>query len=190
MPLPHGYVSRGAEATRSTLQNEDATPRGRMTPVTTAVAPAIPVPRLGSRIREPTCRRNLAAVAVVTATWNAPGGPWATARPGREPATSVALRASVLRYSSSSWGGARALSGGCPDTENMLEPAARPDHCVAGGASGRPSRCNPMDSWRWMDASCGALRWLSSWPLMLASASTVVCADDMEWKLRCSTRVR
>ena len=45
-----------------------------MIPVTTAVAPAIPVPRLGSRSREPTCRPNLAAVAVVTATWKAPAG--------------------------------------------------------------------------------------------------------------------
>ena len=101
-----------------------------MTPVTTAVPPAIPVPRLGSRSREPTCRRNLAAVAVVTATWNAPDGPWATAPPGREPATSLALPASALRYSSSSWGGAMALSGGCPDTKNWLEPAAMPDHCA------------------------------------------------------------
>ena len=98
-----------------TLQKEDAAPSGRMTPVTTAVAPAIPVPRLGSRSREPTCRPNLAAVAVVTATWNAPDGPCGrgAAGQGSRDQPGVAARA-PLRYSSSSWGGRHGLVGRLP----------------------------------------------------------------------------
>ena len=57
------WVSRGAVATGLTVQNADAGPTGRMTPVTTSVWPAV-------WSREPTCTPSRAAVAAVTATWN------------------------------------------------------------------------------------------------------------------------
>ncbi len=66
-----------------------------MMPLTTATWPA-------AWSREPTRSLNRAAVASVTATGTAPGGPCGTAPegtapPGSEPATSLALRPSPLR---------------------------------------------------------------------------------------------
>ena len=80
-----GWVSSGAAATGSTVQNEEAGRSGRMIPVTAMAWPA-------ARSREPGCRPNRPAVAWVTATWRV-----AVAAPGRDPATSRALRPSPLR---------------------------------------------------------------------------------------------
>ena len=77
-------------ATGSTVQNDEAARRGRMMPLTTATWPA-------AWSREPTRSLNRAAVAWVTATGTAFGGPCGTAPPGSEPATSLVLRPSPLR---------------------------------------------------------------------------------------------
>src|SRR5215831_12556624 len=102
-----------------------------MIPLTTSACPA-------AVSRDPTCRPRPAAVAVVTATWNAAEDPWPCIWVGREPVTSVAWPLSPLRYRISSWGGPRWAADGpaAPETTPVL--MARPDHCDATGASGRP----------------------------------------------------
>src|SRR5689334_2845284 len=114
-------ISSGAAATGVTVQKDDAGLRGRTMPVTTSVCPSV-------CRRAPTCRPNLAAVAVLTATWNVAALlPRAVTLPGMDPATSVALRARPLRYISSITGGAP-VYGGRPPVK-PVEPLVRPSHC-------------------------------------------------------------
>ena len=47
--------------------------------------------------------------------------------------------------------------GGRPP-KTGVEIVVIPAHCVAGGASGRLSRCSPAATLRWMTASCVAVR--------------------------------
>jgi hypothetical protein len=167
----------------STVQKEEAAPTGRMIPVTTSTWSA-------AASRDPTCRPRLAAVAVVTATGNAAGDPWAGARVGREPATSVALRLSPLRYRISSWGVPRRPADGPEAPETAPALMARPDHCDAAGASGRPSRCRLPERRRPARARSAAPTWPWFRPERLASPSTAVCCEGAAWKIRCTTWVR
>ena len=75
-------------------------------------------------------------------------------------------------------------------TENGAEPVAIPDQSAPGGASGRPARRRPATSWPRAESSWAAFRefWLS--PVMPASASTVVAAEEAVWNVRCRTWVR
>ena len=95
-------------------------------------------------------------MAVVTATWNVPDPACLVTPVGSEPVTRVALRPSTLRYSSSAWGGAPVAGGRPPETG--VEVVVSPAHCAVGGDSGRPSRCSPAATLRWMTASCVAVR--------------------------------
>src|SRR2546421_230232 len=135
----------------ATVQKEEPAPSGRMIPLTTSTWPA-------AVNRDPTCRPKLAAVAVVTATSNAADDPCLRARVGREPATSVALLLRPLRYRISSWGGPSCPADGPAVPETTPAVMARPDHCDAAGASGRPSRLRPPASCRPANASFLALR--------------------------------
>src|SRR5262249_61562219 len=104
---------RGAAALGSTVQKEEAVPSGRIIPLTTSTWPA-------EASRDPTCRPRLAAVRVVTATWNVADDLCARERVGREPATRVALRLSPLRERISSCGVPRRPADG------PAVPEARP----------------------------------------------------------------
>src|SRR6516165_6533973 len=118
---PGGWISCGAAATESRVQNDDAGLRGRIMPVITSTCPSV-----CSRV--PTCRPNLAAVAALTATWNvAVRLPRGVTLLGMDPATSVALRARPVRYINSIAGGAPVWGGRPP--EKAVEPLVRPSHC-------------------------------------------------------------
>ncbi len=82
------------------------------------------------------------------------------------------------------------VAGAWPATANGAEPVAIPDQSAPGGASGRPTRRSPATSWPRAESSSAAFRtfWLS--PVMPASASTVVAAEDAAWNVRCRTWVR
>ena len=84
------WVSCGAAAIGSTVQNAEPGPDGRTIPVTSTSWPAV-------RSREPTCRPSRAAVAVVTATWNTAVPCLAVTVTGSDPATRADCRARVLR---------------------------------------------------------------------------------------------